>query len=159
MKAIVTERDLPSIMASWLSLIKKDPNSNVDKILQENNYSVNDDNRMGFIWFEIVKENMEVLKQIKIEAPKQIVIVNYDDLINQPMKQIQKIEEFLELPKWNYNFDDIKNDTQDNDLFAWGFDGLHTIRPKLQKTSKDPKEILGEELYNRFVKMEKDYKI
>lgn len=159
MKAIVTERDLPSVMASWLSLIKKDLNSNVDKILHENNCSINDDTRMGFVWYEMVKENMEVLKQIKIEAPKQIVIVNYDDLINQPIKQIQKIEEFLELPKWNYNFDDIKNDTQDDDLFAWGIEGLHTIRPKLQKTAKNPKEILGEELYNRFVELEKDYKI
>jgi sulfotransferase len=159
MKAIVTERDLPSVMASWLSLIKKDITSNVDKILHENNCLINDDTRMGFIWYEIVKEDMEVLKQIKIEAPNKIVIVNYDDLINQPIKQIQKIEEFLELPKWNYNFDDIENDTQDADLLAWGIEGLHTIRPKLQKTAKDPKEILGEELYNRFVEMEKDYKI
>lgn len=159
MKAIVTERDLPSVMASWLSLIKKDITSNVDKILHENNCLINDDTRMGFIWYEMVKEDMEVLKQIKIEAPKQIVIINYDDLINQPIKQIQKIEEFLELPKWNYNFDDIENDTQDADLLAWGIEGLHTIRPKLQKTAKDPKEILGEELYNRFVELEKDYKI
>ncbi len=94
MKAIVTERDLPSVMASWLSLIKKDITSNVDKILHENNCLINDDTRMGFIWYEIVKEDMEVLKQIKIEAPNKIVIVNYDDLINQPIKQIQKIEEF-----------------------------------------------------------------
>jgi len=100
---------------------------------------------------------MEGNQQIKREAPDQIVTVTYDELMSDPSRQLKKIEEFLNLPEWNYDFDNIENDTVDDDLVAWGFEGLHTIRPKLEKTAKDPREILGEELYNRFVDLEKEY--
>jgi hypothetical protein len=61
------------------------------------------------------------------------------------------------LPHFEYDFENIQNDTNDDDYIAWGFDELHTIRPKLEKISKDPRDILGEELYNRFKEIEKEY--
>jgi len=156
-KVIVLKRDLPSIMASWLTLIRKQPGSSVDQTLISNGYAINDENRMGEMWFNMVKECMEGYQQIIRETPDQIIIVDYDDLIVNPENELKRIESFLELPKWKYDFDNIENDTVDDDLHAWGFDGLHTIRPKLEKTSKDPQEILGEELYHRFLNLEKNY--
>ena len=35
-------------------------------------------------------------------------------------------------------------------MAAWGLHGMHKIRPKLQKTSKHPRDILGRMLYERF---------
>lgn len=159
MKAIVMERDLPSIMASWLTLIRKQENCFVDKKLIADGRSVTDENRMGEMWFNMVKDCMEGLYQIKVEAPNQIVVVKYDDLMANPDHELERIEQFLQLPAFNYDFDNIENDTQDDDLVAWGFVGLHTIRPKLQKTASDPREILGDDLYDRFVQLEKQYQI
>lgn len=156
-KVIVMERDLPSIMASWLTLIKKQENCHIDQILRQRGYPVDDEHRMGEMWFNMVKDCMEGSAQIRKEAPDQILIVKYDELLQDPNHTINRIEDFLQLPKFNYDFDNIQNDTNDDDLTAWGFDGLHTIRPKLEKVCKDPKEILGEELYNRFVNIEKQY--
>jgi sulfotransferase len=156
-KAIVMERDLPSIMASWLTLIKKQPGCYVDKVLADRGYAINDENRMGEMWFNMVKDCMEGSRQIRKEAPDQIIIVKYDELMQEPEITINKIEKFLELPHFKYDFDNIENDTTDDDLTAWGFEGLHTIRPKLQKVSKDPREVLGEELYERFAHIEKQY--
>ena len=156
-KAIVNTRDLPSIMASWLNIIKKNPGNRCDYALLERGMPVTDENRMGEMWFNMVRECMEGLYQIRREAADQIVEVSYDDLMKDPQKEIDKIERFLELPSFKYDFFNIKNDTQDDDLVAWGFDGLHTIRPKLEKTSKDPKEVLGSMLFERFVELEKRY--
>lgn len=156
-KAIVVERDLPSIMASWLSIIRKQKNCYVDQVIMKRGFPPTDENRMAEMWFNMVKDCMEGNQQIKREAPDQIVTVTYDELMSDPSRQLKKIEEFLNLPEWNYDFDNIENDTVDDDLVAWGFEGLHTIRPKLEKTAKDPREILGEELYNRFVDLEKEY--
>jgi len=75
----------------------------------------------------------------------------------QTIQEINRIEQFLLLPKHQYDFDNIQSDTTDDDMVAWGFEGLHTIRPKLEKTCKNPKEILGDELYNRFIDIEKQY--
>lgn len=156
-KAISVERDLPSIMASWLTLIKKQENCYVDRVLKQRGYEITDENRMGEMWFNMVKDCMEGAHQIRKEAPDQILIVKYDDLMEFPKETLEGIEIFLDLPKFEYDFENIQNDTVDDDMTAWGFDGLHTIRPKLEKVSKDPKEVLGEELYNRFVEIEKQY--
>ncbi len=157
-KVVVVERDLPSIMASWLTLLHKNPNSYMDQILKERGYPADDEHRMGEMWFNMVKDCMEGTQQIKRDVPDQIITINYDDLIIDPRKEIKRIEQFLELPEHAYDFDNIQNDTADDDLVAWGLEGLHTIRPRLEKTSKNPKEILGDELYNRFVQIEKEYK-
>lgn len=158
LKVIVVERDLPSIMASWLTIIKNQTNYNFDNALIKNGMIPTDENRMGEMWFNMVKDCMEGTQQIKKDVPDQIIVVKYDDIVNNPQHEIGRIEQFLELPKHQYDFDNIQNDTTDDDMVAWGFEGLHTIRPKLEKTSKDPKEVLGTMLYNRFVEIEKEYK-
>jgi sulfotransferase len=157
-KVIVVERDLPSIMASWLTIIRNQTNSNFDKLLLSKGMLANDENRMGEMWFNMVKDCMEGTQQIKKDVPDQILVVNYDDIVTNPQYEIERIEQFLDLPKHQYDFNNIQSDTNDDDLVAWGFEGLHTIRPKLEKISKYPREILGEELYNRFVEIEKQYK-
>ena len=157
-KVIVVERDLPSIMASWLTIIRNQTNTNFDNALSKNGMIPNDENRMGEMWFNMVKDCMEGTQQIKKDVPDQIIVVNYDDIISNPHHEIKRIEQFLDLPKHEYIFDNIQSDTTDDDMVAWGFEGLHTIRPKLEKISKDPREVLGDELYNRFVAIEKEYK-
>lgn len=157
MKAVVVERDLPSIMASWLTLIRKQKNCFVDSVLMQRGYIVNDENRMGEMWFNMVKDCMEGSAQIRKEAPDQIIIVKYDELMEDPKNTLSRIETFLQLPHHEYDFENIENDTADDDMTAWGFEGLHTIRPKLQKVSKNAREVLGDELYFRFVELEKQY--
>lgn len=157
-KVIVVERDLPSIMASWLTIIKNQTNSNFDEAIRAKGFPPTDDNRMAEMWFDMVKDCMDGTKQVKKDVPDQILVVSYDDLINNPSEQIWRISTFLHLPPCDYDFNHIQNDTVDDDLVAWGFEGLHTIRPKLEKTSKHPREVLGDSLYQRFVDIEKGYK-
>jgi hypothetical protein len=156
-KVVVVERDLPSIMASWLTIIKNQTKSAYDDNIRKSGHEANDSNRMAEMWFNMVKDCMEGTQQIKRDVPDQIIVVTYDDLVENPDREIKRIEQFFELPQHVYDYDNIQNDTADDDLVAWGFEGLHTIRSKLEKTSKDPKEVLGDELYNRFVELEKQY--
>lgn len=155
-KTVNTVRDLPSIMASWLTLIKKDPNNTTDFEVKRKGFACTDENRMAEMWFFMVKDCMEGLRHSR-KSNANALEVNYDDLIASPRETLKKIETFLELPHWQYDFDNIVNEHNDDDLVAWGMNGMHTIRPKLEKTSKDAKEILGESLYNRFVNLERQY--
>lgn len=156
-KAVVVERDLPSIMSSWLTLIRKQENCYVDKVLTQRGYPVTDENRLGEMWFNMVKDCMEGSYQIRKEASDQIIIVKYDELIEDATYTLKRIGNFLELPEYTYDFNNIINDTIDDDAVAWGFDGLHTIRGSLTKTSRPAEEILGTMLYNRFIEIEKQY--
>lgn len=154
-KIVATVRDLPSIMASWLTLIHKYP-FNFDQNLIHKGLPPTDENRMGEMWFNMVKDTMESVVMARKTASNRLLLVDYDDFICDPKREVDRVVEFLELPHHEYDFNNIEEETSD-DMKAWGFPELHKIRPQVKKTSKDPKEILGQELYDRFVEIEKQY--
>ena len=56
-------------------------------------------------------------------------------------------------PYKNHSFDNIENHCAEEKDAAWGLENLHNIRPKLEKVSRNPREILGSFLvdyYNKF---------
>jgi hypothetical protein len=144
-------------MASWLTLLRNNPESKMDELLKVRGYPVNDESRMGEMWFNMVKDCMESVVQLKKDASDRLLLIDYDDLMRNPSIILEQIEQFLLLPKYEYDFDNIESDTEDDDMAAWGLHGMHKIRPKLQKTSKHPRDILGRMLYERFVQIEKEY--
>lgn len=156
-KMVATTRDLPSIMASWLSLIRKNESYFMDQFLIKKGFRPSDENRMAEMWFNMVKDCLEALVIAKKQAGNRLLLIDYDSLIAKPEATLRKIEQFLGLPEHSYDLNSIQSDTKDDDLAAWGLDGMHSIRNKLEKTSKDPREVLGDSLYNRFVELEKHY--
>lgn len=156
-KMIATVRDLPSIMASWLTLIKNNPQSHMRQSLASKGYDYTDENILGEMWFNMVKDCVEGLQQAKQDAVDRLLLVDYDNLVTNPTQVLQEITRFLELPTHNYDVNNINSEYNDDDLSAWGLDGMHRVRSTLVKTAKDPREILGVEMYNRFVELEKQY--
>lgn len=156
-KVLVITRNLPSIMASWLTIIKRQKNCFVDSQIVSMGQPVSDSNRLAIMWFNMVKDCMEGLKQIRQDVPDQILEIDYDDFVDRPLAHLLSIECFLGLPQWQYDLNNIVNDTIDDDLVAWGFDGLHSIRPVLANTAPNARYILGDEMYNHFIELEKQY--
>lgn len=150
MKMVCVVRDLPSIMASWLVLLRNNPGSYMDIKLRENGLEVNDINRMEEMWENMVRDCFDAVACAVRDAKKQVLLVWYDDLVEKPEYELEKIGNFLRLPKYNYNINSITNESNDDDLSAWGLNGMHRIRGRLEKISKNPREILGEELYRKF---------
>jgi sulfotransferase len=156
-KMVATVRDLPSIMASWLVLLRKNPNNYLDKRIINMGHPLNDSNRMAIMWYEMVQDCMEAINQAKVDASDRLLLVNYDDFVNDPDTTLDVVSKFLDLPSYSYDCNNITSVYNDDDLSAWGLQGMHTIRSRLQKTSKGALEILGDDLYHRFVELEKQY--
>jgi sulfotransferase len=158
-KVVACVRDLPSIMASWLTLIKANPENTIDKNLIMNGKLPTDQNRCDEMWGSMVRDCVEGMIQLTEEARDRLLIVKYDDLIHAPYEQITKVYSFLGLPSklTPHNLFDIKTQMQDNDLLAYGLNGLHTVRPKLEKTSKPAKEVLGDSIYQTYSLFQADH--
>ena len=86
-----------------------------------------------------------------------MLFIHYDSLIANPKIELSKITEFLDLSPHNYQFKNIINVTEEKDASVWGLEDLHTINPRLEKTCKDPKEILGSILFDYYSNLEKQY--
>ena len=150
MKMIATVRDLPSIMASWLTLLRKNAGGKMDVMIYQRGLKPTDENRLNIMMAEMVQSCIDGMNRGLREAPTQIHLVEYDDLVSDPATELKKIEDFLELEPHQYDFNNIQSPTKDDDLTAWGLNGMHTINSTLKKTSKPAIEILGSELFEKY---------
>lgn len=152
-KTIFTDRDLPSIMASWLSLFRQQPERIGEKFRQ--GLQLDEAGLLDDVWQHMVKDCIEC-RPIAKHNPH-ILTIRYDQLMINPLEVLDDIELFLSLPPYKYDFDNITSNTNDDDLAAWGLKDMHTIRPKLQKISKNAKDVLGEKLFNHYTMLEMPY--
>jgi len=146
-KIIITVRDIPSIVASFMTLLKASNTTYIDQIILDNNMELTDENRAHVLWYHFIHDTWDSFKTGWEYNKSFFHLVEYDNLVINPVEELDKLYDFLELPKYNHNFTHIENISTDNDLSAWGLDGLHTIRPTLNKTSLPPEQTLGLEIY------------
>jgi sulfotransferase len=158
-KLIITARDIPSIIASFITLLRASSQkpTYIDSMLAQDGRFINDFNRCDLLWNEFIKDTWDSFRTAWNYDKTKLLIIEYDDLVTNPKETITKVYDFLELPKFNHDFNNIHNKTVDDDLIAWGLEGLHTIRPQLKKTSSDCNDIIGEELANQYKKMNLEF--
>ena len=75
---------------------------------------------------------------------KNILFVRFEDLTTNPEIELKKIYDYLEIPQYLHNFNNIEQLTQENDIIH-GMFGNHTIQPKLEPVVNDFMEVLGKE--------------
>ncbi len=134
-KIIATVRPIPDCVSSFIKLIK--PND-IKEFIKTHPV-------MGHL-----KYSYEALKEGYEQYPDYILFIEYDNLITNPEIELKRIYDFLELDWYIHNFNNIESTVIENDEEAWGIKDLHTIRPKLEKTSANAKEVLGDKLYKFF---------
>lgn len=92
-----------------------------------------------------LRHSYATLKEGYKAYPDSFCFVDYDELLQSPQKQMDKITKFLGLDPFNYDFNNI--DTKvvaEKDEEAWGIANLHTISPKLGKLhNENSKQVLG----------------
>lgn len=158
-KLIITVRDIPSVIASFIELLRASSQSitYIDQILVDRNLSLTDVNRADVIWNDFVQDPWDSFKTAWNTDKNSIHLVDYDSLVNNQQEVINGVYKFLEVPKFTHNFNAIENSHADDDLMAWGLENLHTIRPTLKKTSKSPRVVLGDQIYKKYTKMNLEF--
>jgi sulfotransferase len=79
---------------------------------------------------------------IKDGTAKKILFVRYEDLAQDPTRELTRIYSYLGVPYFAHDFDNIEQITQEDDT-VYGIYGDHTIRKKLAPLPKDYQEVLG----------------
>ena len=127
LKCIVLVRDLLDILASFMKWWNNNPNALINRqaSTDEDKLKMMFNNETGFVaQLESVRFLME------LQNKNVTCFVKYDDLITDPQSQIQKIYNFLEIPKFEHNYNSISqlklNGYSYDDSYIG--DNLHTIR-------------------------------
>jgi sulfotransferase len=130
-KCIVILRDLMDVLASYMKWYKNNPDA------FPNRYNLNtDDEKLGMIMNKdgAVAKDLEAIKN-SFNYPDICHFVKYDDLISRPEQEMRKIYQFIGLPYYNHQFEDLKQ----INVNGIGYDdkvvgkNMHTIRNVVRK--------------------------
>jgi sulfotransferase len=145
-KIICTVRPIPEVISSYIKLIEKNKQDDnfVDNSLRNKRIPVNISNRAKCLWEEYISDPYQSMIHGIKNHREHLHIVEYNELVNNPTNALKDIYKFLELPFYEgHQFNNIHNHCAEEKDAAWGLENLHKIRPKLEKTSTPPEEILG----------------
>lgn len=161
-KIIMPVRSIHNILASFMMLIVKNPESVsfIDQEIQarqEFNFyrEINDircdhlmrpkgliDNCLYGIAFAMLPENK-----------KYFHFVEYDDIVYNTKETVDGIYNFLGLQSYDHDFNNIVNRVKEDDK-VYGLKGMHDVRSEISYDSIDPKAILSPYTFNKYSGLE-----
>lgn len=150
-KIVCTVRDVASVLASFELLLRKKKHlpPPVEAALQERRLPNTQRTRAQVLWEQYVLGSWESLRAGLESSPQNLLLVEHDDLMNNPRQQLQRIYNFFELAWYEHDLENIVNQVPEKDEI-WGIEDLHTIRPKLARTSPPAEQILGTEVFRQY---------
>lgn len=135
-KIIATVRNVADCAASFVRVAKPE---NVEDFLRTSSL------------LDHLKSSYTTLAAGYRAAPENFCIIDYDDLMDNPVKELNRIHAFLGLDPFSYNLQKIEGSAvKERDEEAWNVPGLHDVKPILKRQhTQDSKEVLGD-LYDSF---------
>lgn len=151
-KVLYPVRNIDEILTSFISMHHRNPYTGQgrlpypDEMMVKNNIPLSDDNRCETLCSPagILGASYNGLKQVYSEGrQKQVHIIEYDDLVNNPEETMRKIYDFLGEEYFEHNFEKIENIHRERDLEVYGLADMHEVKPTLTKTSLKPEDVLS----------------
>jgi sulfotransferase len=152
-KILCPVRDIVSILNSFEVISSKNPfhtnilvgnNKNIffrcDDLMDRNN--------------GIVAEPWINLSEGYAANPEMIMLIEYEDLCKNPEKTMKKVYEFLEMPYYSHNFENVEYSNENFDK-ACNLKDLHTVKKKVEY--KPPKCVLPPEIIKKYSEMNMEF--
>jgi len=148
-KIICMVRDLKDIVCSYEKIYRKNQHKH-DPVRDDMQARGTTLHKRVDEWMHpantIGKAVERIFEMIRLGYDDKILFVKAEDLCLRPETQMQRVYEYLELPYFEHDFDNIEQITQEDDEVYGMGTGLHTIRPKLEMKPSDAKQILGADI-------------
>ena len=149
-KIIVLMRPLLEVLASFIKWANKEPTAYINKLgnsVEDKCHALMQESG------QIRKEVLNLENLLKPENKQYALFLQYHDLVKKPQKILNKIYQFLDIPKYKHRFTKLNqlnvNDRGYDDTFlGYNLHTIHTKRIELQKTNI--KKLLSEEVIKRY---------
>ena len=152
-KIICPVRNIHDILASFLNLIYQSKTiSFIDEALLRNNIEISNDNRCEYLMSPqgIIGQSYNALLQAFQKGHQNnLLLIEYDDLIHNPQKELNRIYKFLKLPSYSHSFDNVKTKTDENDE-VYRLEKMHFVRSKVEKIHRDNSKYISEYIMNKY---------
>jgi sulfotransferase len=143
-KIICVVRDLRDILSSMEKIYRKNQHI-YNNVINHGEMKGTTTSKRVDIWLNTqpVGLAIERISEIfRLGIYQKIHFIKYEDLLNEPHKILDKVYEYLEIPKFTHDFNFIEQITMEDDS-VYGIYGDHKIQTKLVELKQEHLEILG----------------
>jgi sulfotransferase len=142
-KIICPVRPILEILASFVRLAEKNPNSFIDKLLTNTPsgyYRPLNDARCDALMSEELGLQHNIFSLASALQPAhahKFHFVVYDDLLLQPNQTMNALYDFLNIPRFQHWFDDLIWEPMPNEINVFGINDMHNVKSVLKTSNKD----------------------
>jgi len=146
-KIVCMVRDLRSVFSSMEKQHRKHPEQNDGLVSDANMQGITTDQRViNWAQSQPVGLAIERLRDILMKgSDKNMLFLKFEDLTSNPQNELNKFYDFVGLPRFQHDPNDVQQITQEDDS-VYGIYGDHTIKSVVAPVADDYNEILGHEL-------------
>jgi sulfotransferase len=144
-KMIVTTRFMPEIIASCEKIFLNELTRKDSVSIPVNMSTIRQRVTSWSSAEQMVGQSYNILKDAVQRGHKQCLLrVDFEDLTTNPQGTLDRIHDFIEYPRYQYDFEHVEQVIKEKDEFH-GFkpDALHKIRSKVKPLEPDYKDVLG----------------
>lgn len=141
-------RPIPEIVVSFLRLMEKDKDNYLNMKIDP---SASLKERCDILWEEHLRTDVENVQRASTNL-ENVLMINYDDLVNDTKNVLKTIYAFLNIPEHSHRFNNLKNNRLNENGNEGNFEvkNLHVIKANIEKTSVDARKYLGDDLFEHF---------
>jgi len=152
-KILCSVRDIVSILNSFEVIASKNPFHTNTLTEDNNNVFLRCDGLMNKTT-GIIAVPWILLQEGYALHPEMIMLIEYENLCKNPEKTMRKVYEFLEMPYYSHDFENVEYSNQNFDK-ACNLKDLHTIKKKVEYNP--PKCILPPEIVKKYTEMNMEF--
>lgn len=156
-KIICMVRDLKDVIASFETIFRNNQFKG-GSFIKESNVHGNITHKRVDLWLAddgvVGLAITRILSMIQQGYDDKILFIKAEDLCMYPKQQMTRVYEYLKIPYYEHDFDNIEQITsEDDEVYGMGLQ-LHKIRKKLEMKPSVAKQVLGQDitdfLYNKY---------
>lgn len=152
-KVICPVRDIDEILTSMITMIRRNPYREgqsrinfIDEQLVKLNIPISDDNRCEYIAGPqgILGQSLNaIIEGVNQGFLDRMHFVEYRDLVSDPKATLGALYGFLGEEPFDHTFDNLSNQSREEDMATYGLADMHDVRPTLASTAPSPADILS----------------
>lgn len=145
---IVLVRDLKDIVASFEKLHRKNPEKTSQWYIPGELRGTTTMKRVDMYLSNIpLGLDLDRIKEIlDYKLNNSFLFIKAEDLTSRPAEIMNEVYDTLSIEKFDHNFDNVEQSTQENDTWHGLDNDLHTIRNKIEPLVSDAEAILGKDV-------------
>jgi sulfotransferase len=156
-KIILTMRPILEVLASAIKVTEKSNkilNSNTlfDESLFISKYRSRTDVQVENLMQLNGELDMAILSIYNLleNYSDRVIVIWFDELISKPQETMNRIYKFLDIEKFENDFQSINSVDKHDDLLGYGVLGLHDVAKKLHKPDTNPSDYLSDFIIKKY---------